>query len=139
MTEEQRKLYDEAIREARKAQNKEWKHDTRKNLMRSATKYEWKVYKALPEWLRRNATRQRAFQHLGHTYFFDIYIPCAKVAIEVDGGYHITRKGKDQLRDLIASLYGIKTFRITNEDVMRPNELRFFLLVVEQYCLQRKA
>lgn len=129
---------DEADRIIRKHRNKAWTRERRRELMSKATRYEWRVFKAMPEWMRRNAVRQRKFQHQGFTYFFDIYIPCAKVAIEVDGGYHNTQLDKDAIRDKVVSLYGIKTFRITNERVCSPSALARFVSEVEAYCVIAK-
>lgn len=120
-----------------KEQNKKWLKDTHKRLMESSTRYEWMVFKALPEWLRKRAKRQRTFQHEGHTYFFDIYLPCAKTAIEVDGGYHLMRKKEDAFRDHFVHSKGIKTFRISNQSVKDPNKLRAFVKYIESYCLTK--
>jgi len=48
----------------------------------------------------------------------DFYIPHNKIIIEVDGGYHKTTLEKDKLKDDIWKKRGIRTVRITNEQVL---------------------
>ena len=52
-------------------------------------------------------------------YFIDIYVRSARLAIEVDGGYHFTedQKSKDTQRSLALATLNIKTIRIRNEDI----------------------
>ena len=52
-------------------------------------------------------------------YFIDIYVKSARLAIEVDGGYHFTeeQKKKDTQRSLALATLNIKTIRIRNEDI----------------------
>lgn len=52
-------------------------------------------------------------------YFIDIYVRSARLAIEVDGGYHFTeeQKEKDRKRSFDLASLNIKTIRIKNEDI----------------------
>jgi len=48
----------------------------------------------------------------------DFYHPGRKLCIEVDGGYHRKRKGRDGRRDRRLAQHGIRTMRITNAEVL---------------------
>ena len=53
-------------------------------------------------------------------YFLDFYLPDYSIAIEIDGKYHSTEEQikKDIERDADLQKLGIKTFRITNKQVL---------------------
>jgi len=54
----------------------------------------------------------------------DFYSPELRIVIEVDGGYHEDRSEIDRIRDESMRRIGIKTIRITNEDVLlRPESV----------------
>ena len=67
-----------------------------------------------------NALRDRRFrgikfrrQHVAHPYILDFFAPVLKVAVEVDGGYHVDRVAADAARDLdLAAHYGVRVVRI---------------------------
>jgi len=68
------------------------------------------------------------FQHAIHAvhpdklfFVIDIYIPKAKIAVEIDGRHHLTGKQYqiDKLRDKILYAIGIKTIRIQNSEIFK--------------------
>ena len=81
------------------------------------TKEENIVFKNLRKKDKSKAVKQKHFRINGRSYFADIYIPNKKIVIEVDGGYHETRKEKDKLRDADFASIGIRTIRIPNEAI----------------------
>lgn len=62
-------------------------------------------------------------------YFMDFYLPDFNVALEVDGGSHNDpkQKGLDNIRDYHLAWIGIKTVRITNDEVKSPATLDAFM------------
>ena len=50
-------------------------------------------------------------------FIVDFYCSELCLAIEIDGGSHNIKKGRDELRDNFLKVCGIKTLRFTNEDV----------------------
>lgn len=74
-----------------------------------------------------NYLRNKRFQNLkffrqygiGH-YIADFYCPEARIVVEVDGGQHLSEKGKayDKEREKFFFALGIKTLRFTNENVL---------------------
>ncbi|MDO8444056.1 MAG: endonuclease domain-containing protein [bacterium] len=52
-------------------------------------------------------------------YIVDFYCPSCRLAIEVDGNSHYTKKGRDEdiLRDKNLNLHGIQVLRFTNEEI----------------------
>lgn len=54
----------------------------------------------------------------GKIYFVDIYIPDRRLAIEVDGGYHLLIKKQDAIREKEITETGICVMRITDKDVL---------------------
>jgi len=53
----------------------------------------------------------------------DFYLPKYKIIFEIDGGYHKDIQKKDKLKDIsIQKLYGIKTYRFLNEEVLENPE-----------------
>ncbi|MCF8334548.1 MAG: endonuclease domain-containing protein, partial [Bacteroidales bacterium] len=58
-------------------------------------------------------------------YIPDFYCAEEKLAVELDGGIHIRRKGKDRQRDEILESKGIRVIRIKNEELTDlPNILQ---------------
>lgn len=54
---------------------------------------------------------------LGWTYILDFYKPYNRVAIEVDGGVHSKKRGRDRRRDTRLAVEGIRTIRVSNREV----------------------
>jgi very-short-patch-repair endonuclease len=52
-------------------------------------------------------------------YIVDFYCASAKLAIEIDGGSHLQRTEHDVLRDRALSEMGIRTLRVSNNEVDR--------------------
>ena len=52
-------------------------------------------------------------------YIVDFYVPCAKMAIEIDGTQHFEVEGelKDKVRDKFLNEHGITVLRYSNYDV----------------------
>jgi len=55
-------------------------------------------------------------------FIIDFYCPKLLLAIEIDGGSHIKKKGTDEMRDKFLKQIGITTIRFTNEEVMNDIE-----------------
>jgi very-short-patch-repair endonuclease len=55
-------------------------------------------------------------------YRLDLYHPASRLAIEVDGGIHARRRGRDRRRDTRMALQGITTLRISNHRVLTDLE-----------------
>ena len=68
---------------------------------------------------------QAPFVICGRIYFLDFFIPSLRVAIEVDGVAHsyMTQKDHDVCRDKDFYSIGIKTVRISNNEVNDPKYL----------------
>ncbi len=56
-------------------------------------------------------------------FIIDFYCPKLLLAIEIDGGSHIKKKGRDEHRDKFLKQIGITTIRFTNEEVINNIEL----------------
>lgn len=56
-------------------------------------------------------------------FIVDFYCPKLSLAIEIDGGSHIKKKGVDEMRDKFLKQIGITTIRFTNEEVKNNIEL----------------
>jgi len=52
-------------------------------------------------------------------FILDFYSPKLLLDIEIDGGYHLKQKNRDEGRDLILSDLGIKTIRYTDDVVIK--------------------
>ncbi|MCF8232855.1 MAG: endonuclease domain-containing protein [Bacteroidales bacterium] len=78
----------------------------------------------------RRFLRQHPIFHdiIGNEIFFyipDFYCSEEKLAVELDGGIHIRRKGKDRQRDEILESKGIRVIRIKNKELTDlPNILQ---------------
>ena len=51
-------------------------------------------------------------------FIIDFYCPKLLLAIKIDGGSHIKKKGTDEMRDKFLKQIGITTIRFTNEEVL---------------------
>lgn len=74
-------------------------------------------------------------QHGIDRYIVDFYAAGPKIAVEIDGDYHLTPKARlyDQERDAFIKSCGIKVIRFTNDEVIfyLPdvlNRLRSFIV-----------
>ena len=74
------------------------------------------------------------FMLRGRSYFLDYYLPELKIAVEIDGKYHKSRKWEDRQRDSDFREIGIKTIRIRSTDVFKGKFLKLF-----KRCMIRMA
>jgi len=67
-------------------------------------------------------------------YVMDFYSPKAKMAIEIDGGQHYEKDGKeyDKVREEIIISAGVKIMRFTNEEVI--GDLERVIGIVKDSC-----
>jgi very-short-patch-repair endonuclease len=56
-------------------------------------------------------------------FIVDFYCPKLLLVIEIDGGSHLKKKGRDEHRDRFLKQIGITTIRFTNEEVINDLEL----------------
>ena len=98
-----------------------WADMKLKNGEVTTTKYENSLYQKLYHLYKKRVKRQHKVVTNGKVYFIDLYMRAYKVAIEIDGGYHMTEQqiNKDNERDNNLALLGIKTIRIKNEDIKK--------------------
>jgi very-short-patch-repair endonuclease len=82
----------------------------------NATKAERTLLNVLREVLPRHKLKV-CFQYPAECYIVDFYIPRVRLAIEVDGPYHLFRGKKDAQRTRILRRAGIRVVRFTNEEV----------------------
>ena len=67
-------------------------------------------------------------QYVQSRYILDFYCKKSKICIEVDGSVHDNSVIEDRRRDsFLQANFGIKTLRITNEDVYDFNHRKAFL------------
>lgn len=74
------------------------------------------------------------FRISGHSYFLDYYLPKYRLAIEIDGNYHKSRKEEDKERDKLFYSIGIRTIRVNSKDVLNGN----FIKVLREKLKKRK-
>ena len=103
---------------------REWIETRRYELQFNANKYEH----ILGEYLIKHDVKfihQAPFVICGRIYFLDFFIPSLRVAIEVDGVAHsyMRQKDKDLSRDCDFKSIGVKTIRISNDEVNSPKHL----------------
>jgi hypothetical protein len=67
----------------------------------------------------------------------DFYCPFARLAVEVDGGYHCRYRDRDEHRDRDNAFHGVRTLRFSNEDVAR--RLRHVLRTIDRVTDERTA
>ena len=56
-------------------------------------------------------------------FIVDFYCPKLLLAIEIDGGSHIKKKGRDENRDKFLKQIGITTIRFTNDEIINDIKL----------------
>ena len=63
-------------------------------------------------------------QHPFYRYILDFYCHKAKLSIEIDGAYHLSKEQKklDNLRTKTITSIGLKELRFSNEEVMKDTE-----------------
>lgn len=115
-----------------------WYLDNRAVLLKKATVYEKRILEALPLELKKIAVQQRIFHEGGKLFYFDIFLEGYNVAIEADGESHEGREVYDKERDEFVAKYGIRTFRISNNDVKKRRTLDAFIDTIGDWCLGRK-
>lgn len=81
----------------------------------------WEALEPLGFWLEQPAIATTknggAYPHR-----FDFWHEAAKLAVEVDGGYHKRTKGRDRRRDQRFRTAGIVTIRVLNREVLKDFE-----------------
>ena len=116
-------------------EQEKWENETNRVLIKKATKYESIVFNAIKDNIKCKISTQKKIKIANHIYFADIYFDNHKIAIEVDGGYHNSKKQsiKDKNRDINFELAHIKVFRISNQDVIDQCKLNDFINSIKQY------
>lgn len=107
---------------------REWIETRRYELQYSANKYEH----LLGAFLLSHDVKfihQAPFVINGKIYFLDFFIPSLRTAIEVDGVSHLwyDHPNKDNNRDIDFKTIGIKTIRISNDEVLSKKYLEIRL------------
>jgi very-short-patch-repair endonuclease len=114
------------------------KHETlikRKRLRKNQTKTEKILWKHLR---RRGFSGLKFYRQYGIGPFItDFYCPKYKIAIEIDGCQHYTKRGLlyDANREKYMLRFGIKTIRFTNRDVL--SKLECVLNAIRNEMVQR--
>lgn len=75
-------------------------------------------------------------QHVIEGYILDFYCPKLHLAIEIDGGVHLSNIESDKERMMILEKIGIKFFRVSAELV--ENDLEEVINNLEKYILNLK-
>ncbi len=106
---------------------------TRASLMRTnPTKAEAALWRALEPlgFLRQVPMALPRLKHPSRLdyYVLDFYHARRKLCIEVDGGYHRKRKGRDERRDRRLAQHGVRTLRIANAEVLDDFEATVALI-----------
>jgi very-short-patch-repair endonuclease len=70
-------------------------------------------------------------------YIIDFYCASAKLAVEIDGDSHLHRTGHDALRDRTLAKMGIRTLRISNQEVQQDVK-RVLRKISDQFPLSRR-
>lgn len=109
---------------------REWIETRRYELQYSANKYEH----LLGAFLLSHDVKfihQAPFVINGKIYFLDFFIPSLRIAIEVDGVSHswYDRPNKDSNRDMDFKTIGVKTIRISNDEVSSKKYLEIRLKI----------
>ena len=74
------------------------------------------------------------FKIADRSYFLDYFLPRYNIAIEIDGGYHKTRRKEDKIRDKDFLSIGIRTIRISSGEVLKGK----FLEVLKSRLIKNK-
>lgn len=109
---------------------REWIETRRYELQYSANKYEH----LLGAFLLSHDVKfihQAPFVINGKIYFLDFFIPSLRIAIEVDGVSHswYDHPNKDNNRDMDFKTIGVKTIRISNDEVSSKKYLEIRLKI----------
>lgn len=109
---------------------REWIETKRYELQYSANKYEH----LLGAFLLSHDVKfihQAPFVINGEIYFLDFFIPSLRIAIEVDGVSHswYDHPNKDSNRDMDFKTIGVKTIRISNDEVSSKKYLEIRLKI----------
>ena len=109
---------------------REWIETKRYELQYSANKYEH----LLGAFLLSHDVKfidQAPFVINGKIYFLDFFIPSLRIAIEVDGVSHswYDHPNKDSNRDMDFKTIGVKTIRISNDEVSSKKYLEIRLKI----------
>ena len=109
---------------------REWIETRRYELQYSANKYEH----LLGAFLLSHDVKfihQAPFVINGKIYFLDFFIPSLRIAIEVDGVSHswYDHPNKDSNRDMDFKTIGVKTIRISNDEVSSKKYLEISLKI----------
>ena len=75
-----------------------------------------------------NGTKFRR-QHPIHRYILDFYCHEKKLAIEVDGSIHKIKSDEDEFRDKYLESIGIKTVRVSNEEIIEDINKVLFKII----------
>ncbi len=86
-------------------------------MRRNLTRCEALLWNELKEKKLQNCKFRR--QHPVYRYILDFYCHEKKLAIEIDGEIHQNRSNQDEFRDKYLESVGIKTLRITNEEILQ--------------------
>jgi len=68
-------------------------------------------------------------QHIVFGRIADFCAPSIRLIVEVDGGYHLIQKEKDDQRDEHLKRCGYTTMRFTNDQVMKETDLVLIKIV----------
>lgn len=109
---------------------REWIETKRYELQYSANKYEH-LLGAFPLSHDVKFIHQAPFVINGKIYFLDFFIPSLRIAIEVDGVSHswYDHPNKDSNRDMDFKTIGVKTIRISNDEVSSKKYLEIRLKI----------
>lgn len=111
---------------------RDWIEVARESLIQRATRHEKIVYAKLKsEGIR--FVFQAPFMVDDRIYFLDFFLPEKRMAIEVDGSYHsgITQSRRDKERDRDFEGLRIRTTRIANHEVEKPERLQTWIELVK--------
>lgn len=70
-------------------------------------------------------------------YIADFFAPSIGLAVEVDGSSHDDRGAYDEARDAGLARYGIKTLRLTADDVMACRARALVRVAIDGLLVQR--
>ena len=84
-----------------------------------------RMFKSLLDKLEIKYIFQKSFIKGNAYVIVDFYLPKPyKLCIEIDGGYHLTQKSKDNRKDEYLKSRGFKILRFTNDEVNSLDSLR---------------
>lgn len=97
-----------------------WIENTSIELINKSTMAEIK-FKSIMSKSNTTIAEQVFFNINGKSYFVDFFLPEYLTIIEIDGSSHIKKQCVDIIRDNIFANVGIKTIRLTNQDIYRDD------------------